>query len=69
MKTTKHYLCGVDYQNEMEMGLAHFYNSLDEIKTKSKCWTECGIIEIELDETGNEISHKWVEPQYLFGRE
>ncbi len=62
---SKHYLCGVDYQHEMEEGLADFFDSVEELKSARKCWTECGIIELELDEAGKEIGHSWVEPQNM----
>lgn len=59
----KHYLCGTDYQHEMAEGLADFYLSLEEIKVCKKCWGECGIVFIELDESGNEVSHRWIVEQ------
>lgn len=59
----KKYLCGVDYQHEMEVGMAQIYNSLEELKQKSKCWKECGIVEMELDKKGNELAHRWIEDQ------
>lgn len=62
---SKHYLCGVDYQHEMGMNSAHLYTSIEELKAKSRCWAECGIVELELDEAGNEVCHKWVERRQL----
>ena len=63
MKTTKHYLCGVDYQHELEEGLANLYDSVQALKDDGKCWRQCGIVELELDEAGNEIGHIWIQEQ------
>jgi len=60
------YLCGIDYQTEMDTGLADFYDTIEELKdAKSACWGECGIVRIELDESGNEVGHQWVVKQDL----
>ncbi len=60
---SKRYLCGVDYQHELEEGLADFYDSVEELKSAKKCWIQCGIVEIELDQSGKEIGHKWIVEQ------
>lgn len=65
--TTKNYLCGVDYQHEMEEGFADFYPSVEELKNNRRCWKNCGIVEISLDESGNEMGHKWILAQKLWG--
>ena len=59
-KHTKHYLCETDYRHEMEMGMASFYDSLEDLQKHSKCWQECGVVAIILDEAGDEVSHSWV---------
>lgn len=63
---TRHYLCGVDFQHEMDEGLADFYDSVEELKEKKKCWKQCGIVEIFLDESAEMISYKWIEKQALW---
>lgn len=62
----KKYLCGVDYQHELEEGCANLYDSIEELKNDKLCWGECGIVMLELDESGNEVSHKWIVEQDLF---
>lgn len=62
--TTKIYMCGVDYRHEMDRGSARNFDSVDELKTYSECWEECGIVEVELDEAANEVGMQWiVEPE------
>lgn len=63
MITTVTYLCGVDYQHEMEEGLADFYDSVEKLKAAKPCWKECGIVELHLDLAGNEVGHKWLVKQ------
>lgn len=60
---TKHYLCGVNYK-KYQTG-TKYYDSIDDLKNNMFCWDECGIVEIVLDESGNEVSHKWLVPQDL----
>lgn len=60
MKTVT-YLCGTDYRHEMDNGTAIYYDSIEKLKASSKCWEECGIVELWLDETASEIGAKWVE--------
>jgi len=55
------YICGVDWQQEPFCGI-RTYKSIEEIKEKSRCWEECGIVEVRIDHSGN-IYHTWVEPQ------
>lgn len=61
--TTKQYLCGTDYRHEMQMGSAIFYPTEAALKASSQCWEECGIVEIELDEAGEEVGMKWIVPE------
>lgn len=43
-------LCGVSYQYEIgECDDIHYYDTLEELKEKSKCWNECGVVRIEFD--------------------
>jgi hypothetical protein len=62
---TKKFLCGSDYLHEMAMGWAMFYDTLEECKNDKECWGECGIVELQLDESGNEVSHIWVVKEDL----
>lgn len=64
---TAHYLCGIDYQHEMEEGLANFYNTIEELKAAKSCWKQCGILKITLDLSGNELCSEWMSPQNLSG--
>lgn len=61
----KKYLCGVDYQHEMEYGCADIFDSLEELKKVRPCWKSCGIVEMVLNEAGEEVSHVWLHPQNL----
>lgn len=63
---TVHYLCGVDYQHEMEEGTATMYKSLYELKRVARCWEQCGIVRLTLDPGGKEVSHEWIEEQNLY---
>jgi hypothetical protein len=64
INVSKHYLCGIDYQQELEEGCADLYDSIEALKKqKPRCWDQCGIVELELDETGNEVGHKWIVDQ------
>ena len=60
---TSKFMCGVDYQYELEEGLADLYDSLEELKNSKNCWGTCGIVQIWLDESGNEVSHNWIVKQ------
>lgn len=62
--TTK-YLCGVDFQHEMDEGCASLFDDLTELKACRACWPMCGIVEIKLDAQGRVVAHKWLEEQAL----
>ena len=55
----KVYVCGVDWQHEMDNCAVLFQPSIKALKAVSPCWEECGIVEI------NVTLSKWVEPQDL----
>lgn len=61
----KKFLCGVAFRHELgECDDIHFYDTLEELKEKSKCWTECGAVEIEFETKPEEYtSHAWVLPE------
>ena len=63
--TSTVYLCGVDYQHEMDEGLANYFLDVEELMEAKPCWEECGIVELELDEKGHEIRHTWLVEQKL----
>jgi hypothetical protein len=60
---TKHYMCGVDLQHEYEEGQAQFFDSIEDLKEKKKCWPQCGIVEVYLDSYGHIVVHEWVVKQ------
>jgi hypothetical protein len=60
----KMYACGVDWQQEIGEapdleGKIPLYSSIQELMNKRSCWTECGIVEIQLS-----MNH-WVVAQNL----
>jgi len=67
----KKYCCGVVYQWELgETNTdGYFYESVEQLKENTKCWVECGILELEFDgpedpKTKNDVkSYVWVEEQ------
>lgn len=59
----KKYLCGTDYYHEFKAGCADLHESVEELKNSGKCWGQCGIVEVTFDESGNEVSHKWIIEQ------
>jgi hypothetical protein len=59
---SKHYLCGVDFEHELDHTLDYF-ESVDLLKRQQPCWRTCGIVEVELDELGEIVNHRWIEPQ------
>jgi len=61
---SKHYICGIDFQEELE-GCLDVFDTVEELKQKKECWPECGIVEMELGEAGEVVSHTWVVPQRL----
>jgi len=56
MTTTKHYVCISDFKHE-ENSLDYF-SSIEELKNKKACWQECGVMEVELNESGEKISSR-----------
>lgn len=58
-KTVKVYMCGVDWQHEIGETLTAVYSCVEDLKAKSPCWEQCGIVECEVMLKG------WVEPQDL----
>jgi len=58
-KKIKMYMCGVDYQCELENDYVKIFVSPEELKKNKVCWEECGIVEVELDLT----NVKWIEKQ------
>lgn len=62
------YSCGTDWQCEIGEvpdleGKAPLYSSVEELKSKRKCWKSCGIVEIKLELV------RWIEPQDLRRKE
>ena len=51
------YICGTDWQHEMEITEIEVYPSVVELKRHSKCWKQCGIIKLEIRKSC------WIEPQ------
>lgn len=59
-KTKKSYICGVDWQHEVEeCNDVKLYSTVNALKKDRKCWKECGIVELEIK------VKKWIEPQNL----
>jgi hypothetical protein len=61
------YLCGASFRWELgECDLVCWYDSLEELKEKGECWTNCGVVEVEYDGTDypknkeEVMSYKWV---------
>jgi hypothetical protein len=57
------YVCGVDWQHEIgnvKGWSGPVYGSVEECKKFSKCWEQCGIVEVQMTLV------KWHEPQDLF---
>lgn len=54
-KTTTYYMCGVNWQEEMEHK-PNMYSTLKALKKDNKCWGQCGIVKVEMTAT-------WIEPQ------
>lgn len=53
------YIDGVDWQHEIGCALGgnRVYPSIKDLKEHSKCWQECGIVRIRIEEV------EWVAPQ------
>lgn len=56
------YVCGVDWQHEMEAAIdgVRCYPSPESLKAERPCWETCGIVELRVELV------KWVEKQDLF---
>lgn len=71
MNIVRKYICGVSWQHELGECLINVYDSLELLKEKSKCWEQCGVVEIEFvgptyPETREEVvAHKWVVDQNM----
>lgn len=59
-----HYLCGVDFQEELAHTL-DYYDTVEALKADKTCWKKCGIVEVSLDKQGELIAHSWVVEQKL----
>jgi hypothetical protein len=55
----KFYMCGVDYQHELGECKVVTYSTKKSLKNANTCWTQCGIVEITVDDS----NVKWIEPQ------
>lgn len=53
----KAYCCGVDFQHDIEGEWIKIYSNLKSLKKAKPCWTECGIVELEVS------IKKWIAPQ------
>jgi hypothetical protein len=63
---SNHYVCGIDFQHEMDGNFADFYDTIEDLKRdKSRCWQQCGIVELELGDRGEILNHKWIVEQDL----
>jgi hypothetical protein len=62
------YLCGVDFQHELEEGRADLYDTVAKVKRNKPCWKECGIVEINFKEDDDPefyTNFKWLVKQDL----
>jgi len=62
-KTKKAYICGNDWYWELsedQPSAVKFYNTVEHLKKDSTCWTECGIVEVEIK------INKWIEESKPF---
>lgn len=63
---TKHYICGVDYEYELETGQADHFTSVEDLKEHKLCWRSCRIMEMVLDGAGEIVSASIVaDPEYF----
>lgn len=46
-KPRKAYCCGADFAHEPVQDIK-FYETVKELKLQKKCWSECGILKLEL---------------------
>jgi hypothetical protein len=60
-KIIQAYMCGVDFQYELGETTSFLYNSIEELKEKSPCWKQCGIVKVVLEVK----SVKWIVEQDL----
>ena len=44
------YICGIDYQHELGECDITIYATLESLKKKTKCWKECGIVELGVND-------------------
>lgn len=51
------YTCGIDWNNEVGQTCAEFFPTVKDLKKNRSCWSECGIVEIEL------VLNKWIKKQ------
>lgn len=49
-KSRKAYCCGTDFAFE-PIQFINFYETTKELKSKKLCWSECGIVKVELKVT------------------
>ncbi len=55
-----HYICGTDFEQELE-GCLDVFDTVEELKEKKPCHVECGIVEMELDAAGEVKAHVWIQ--------
>lgn len=55
------YICGVDWQHD-PISQIRFYPTIEELKEKRTCWSECGIVKVLVSNEGV-VFREWVEPQ------
>jgi hypothetical protein len=63
---TFHYICGTDYEHEIDhptQPSLDYFDSLAALKAAKTCWPQCGVVWLELDPAGEEVSHQWVVPK------
>ncbi len=50
------YMCKTDYEYELEnaSGGAEIYSSVNDLKKHRKCWSDCGIVKVEIILKGEE---------------
>lgn len=65
---SKAYCCGVYFQHEMEdvSPIGEMFVSVEELELARECYVNCGIVELELGDFGEVLSHKWIVPQKSF---
>lgn len=54
----KSYVCGTDWQHEIEeCNDVKLFSSVKALKKARQCWKECGIVELQI------TLNKWIEEQ------